>query len=821
VRLDQFAQDVHDGVRALRRTPGFTLCAIVTLALGVGANAAIFSALDAVLLRPLPFAEPAQLVRILSDAASDRPAGGPPRTGISVAELVDMQTTAQTLSHIGMFVATGGTMTARDRAHRVNGARLSANMFAMLGVPPRLGRVLEPRDAVPGNDNVLVLSHALWQRDFGADPNVVGQTVLLDTRTYSVVGVMPAVFRFPDAFADFWVPYVLPTGRGAVLQRTSPYARLRMGSNIDAAHAEVTGILSRLRQDSGAAGSQIRIVRLHDQIVEPVRAALWAIAVAVGLVLFVGCINLTNLWLARAAGRRRELAVRHALGAQRSRLIRQLLTESALLSLAGGTGAILLAYGGTALLKARGLGLPRRDLGTGIAVPRLDEITVDTHTFLFALALSVLAGLLVSVWPAIRQSRIDVFETLRQNNSSLPSGFDLFRRHRLQGGLIVLQIATSFILLVGAGLMIRTVINLLSVDPGYRAENVLTFRVSTAGGRATADRMLKLAEQLTSRIRQLPHVRAVTYAEHLPMVQLRSGVPLRSTPEPFDPLKPSGAAVQFADTHFVNRDFFSVMNMRIVEGTGFGSGGSEGKELLVNRALARTALFGGSAIGKQVYVLGPTPWHVVGIVDDVRQYGLDQEPAPQLFLEITTMPPGVAAVEYFALRADDTAATLVPSLREMVSELDPVATVESVAMLEDLVANSVVRPRLYAMLLGLFAAIALALAAVGIYGVVAYATAQRIREIGIRMALGANRRSVIGLFLRQSVVLIVIGIAGGMAGAAALTRGLERLLFNLMPLDPLTFVSAAALFALVAVAAALIPARRAANLDPLAALRCE
>ena len=830
--FDHLTQDARYALRSFARTPGFTLVAVLTLALGIGANTAIFSVINAVLLRPLPYPDADRLVRILDNSPQPQPIANvaPPGPRISVAELVAIRSEARTLSDAGMYLLTGGTLTARGESRRLNGIRMSGGMFAALAVPPLHGRTFDARDETPGADGVMILSHALWRRDFAGDPRVIGQSLTLDTRDYTVVGVMPAGFLFPDAFAEFWVPHVLPTGRAALVQRTSPTARLEDGVSAEAAAREVSAILQRSRQEGRADASsspQVQVVRMQDQLVAPVKPALLVLAGAVGFVLLIACVNVANLLLARTIARQREIAVRRAIGATSGRLARQMLTESVLLALAGGIAATLLAVGGIWLLRLLGSSLPRRDLGAGVGLPRLDEVAVDAPMFLFALAGSVITGLLFGIVPAVRQARAHPSDALRQATASARSGFNLWRSHRVQGLLVVAEIAMALMLFVGGGLLIRSFHNLSNVDPGYQSANVLTFRVAAPGGRAAAARLGTLAEDLVARLQSVPGVRAAGYSEHVPMVQSRTGMPLRTSPDmPIVP-PPGAPPRQGADTHFVSRDFLSVLGMRLAAGRLFGAqdGAGQPQVILINQALARTGLLGDDPIGRQIYAIGKAPWQVVGIVEDVRQYGLDQMPVPQVFFDMRQLPaiPGgvFAAVEYFVVRTDGDPMAIVPHVRDLVKQLDPAAAVESVATLDELVANSVARPRLYAVLLGLFAAVAVALAVVGIYGVMAYVVVQRTREIGIRMALGARRAEVMGLVLSQSVLLTGIGIVVGLAGAAALSRYLERLLFGLTPLDPMTFFMAAALFAAVATSAALVPARRATKVDPLLALRCE
>jgi putative ABC transport system permease protein len=731
-----------------------------------------------------------------------------------------------------MYLTTGSTIATGDRAMRLTGLRMSADMFGMLGTSPFLGRTFEAREAAAGSDGVVIFSYAVWQQLFAGEPDIIGRTVMLDARAYEVLGVMPPDFRFPDPYIQYWVPYVFPAGRGALLQRTSPIARLRRGVAPETAAAEVASILRRRRQDAGlqaSAAPQVQVIRIHEQLVAPVKPALLVLAGAVGCVLIIACVNVANLLLARTVARRREIAVRRALGASNGRLARQALTESVLLALIGGVAAVALAAAAVGSLRAIGLGLQRRDLGVGVGIPRLDEVGLDIPVLLFTLAASVLTGLLFGVAPAFRHSRGTPLHALRGVAASTVSGFDLLRRQPGQGLLVVVEIAMAVILLVGGGLLLRSFAKLSNVDLGYEPSNILTFRVSVPGGRAAAARSAALAEDLVERLVSVPGVRGAAYAEHLPLVQTRSGVPLRRTPDfPTGPPPPPGAAnaPQFADVHVVSRDFLGVLGMRLAAGRGFRAGDGAGQPpvMLVNETLARSGWFAGNPIGQRIYAIGRTPWEIVGIVEDVRQYGLDQQPAPQVFVDLRQLPGpagATGAVEYFAIRLVGERTDMVPTLRELVRQLDDVATVESVATMEQLVSNAVARPRLYTVLLGLFAAIAAALAVIGVSGVMAYAVAQRTREVGIRLALGAQRAAVLRLILGQSLLLTALGIVVGLAGAAGLSRYLERFLFGIAPLDVVTFAAVALTFTLAAALAAVVPARRAMRVDPAVALRSE
>jgi putative ABC transport system permease protein len=703
-------------------------------------------------------------------------------------------------------------LTSGDEAIPLSATRLSPSVFAMLGVRPRIGRTFEAREETPGADAVVVLSHRAWRRYFGGMPDVLDQSVTLDGRSYSVIGVMPESFQFPDPQTQIWIPYAL----GAARARLAPIARLAEGVSVEAASAQVSGILTSLQATGGAPRtakpSEFRIENVQEQLVAPVRPALVALAISVGAVLLIACVNVANLLLARTAARRREIAVRVALGAGRGRLARQLLTESMLLAIAGGAAGTLFALGGLQLLHALGASLPRGDLTPGVSIPRLEEITIDMSALAFTLVLTVTTGILFGLAPVRRQSSPRYADILREGGSSTTSGFNLLRHHRMQGLLVVAEVAMATVLLVGGGLLMHSFIKLSHVDPGYDPVNLLTFNVPSTGRGPTS-----FNEDLVAHLQSLPGVRAAGYAELMPMVRFRSGIPIR----PAQPFSPGNNPPGPIDSRIVSRDFLRAMGVRVIDGRGFTENDRDGQPrvMLINRTLARSGFLGPNPIGTHV-IAGRFLWEVVGIVEDVHQYGLDQDPDPQVFFDTRQLPMSNPS-PYFALRAESDPIGLVSTIRAVVRKFDPGATVDNVATMEHVVSNSISRPRLQAVLLGVFAGLAGALAIIGTYGVIAYSVAQRTREIGIRMALGATRANVMRLVLRQSVALIGLGLVLGLTSAAAVTRYLQGMLFGLTPLDPTTLIGVALMFGVVATLASGVPGRRATKVDPIVALRWE
>jgi putative ABC transport system permease protein len=835
--IEDVLADVKYAARTLRRAPGFTTVAVLTLALGIGANTAIFSVVNTVLLRPLPFEQSDRLVRVVMTVAAQTTGSTVRRDPVrfSQAELDQLRTNVRTLSTVGVVEPT--LMNLRGRDPRMQGAIVSVGFFDLLRARPLLGRVFTAADEAADAPLVILLSYDTWRRHFGEDPLIVGRAITFDPvlgprvpTEYTVIGVMAESFQFPNGETRVWTPTRL-TPAGSRVPRGSILARLADDVSFAAAESEILPLVRRIREgfrDNALANYEL--VGVQQELVRPVRPALIVLTVAVSFVLLLACVNVATLVLARTAARQRELVIRGALGAGRGRLIRYLLTESVTLGSCGGLVGVLLAFGGVRVLRSLAAALPRIDLGNQLSIPRIDEIGVDGTVLAYSFVISVATGILFGLVPALRYARGDDSIAMHEGERSTVSGYRLGRHVSVRGALVVAEIGLAMVLLAGGGLLIRSFVELSNVDAGYNPSNVVTFQVALPADVYPPARAKEFAEELAARLRSLPGVESAAYANQLPMVDLVNSYPLgpRPLPQPAPGRPPERRPEGVADIRLVSRDYLETMGIPLLSGRGFVESDGPGRPrvMLINEALARRDFPNRSPIGETVFVnYFPEPWQIVGVIADIRQFGLAIEPQPQFFVDMRQWTEVEALVfpagAYYAVRTSVAPESIVPTVRRIVQQLDAQATLFYVAPMEQVVASTISRPRLYAVLLGIFAAVGLGLAVLGIYGVMAYSVAQRTREIGIRVALGARRAQVITLVVRQSAVLTVVGIVLGLSGAAMLSRYLEGLLFGVTPLDPATFAGAAALFMVVALAAAVGPTRRATGVDPLVALRAE
>ncbi len=897
--METLWQDFKYSIRMLIKKPGFTAVAILTLALGIGANTAIFSVIDAVLLEPLPFHDPDRVVRIIMNRPPMPGEGGPSRIpSLTTDDFQDYRDQARMVSDVGLYSPQSLTLTDTDEPVRLDGARVSPGMFRLLGVSPILGRSFEASEETPGNDRVIILSALAWERYFGSDPNILNRTLTLDDDAYPVVGVMPASFEFPTTETAFWVPMsVRPAAQrqvGRIEIAGSTIARLAEGVSIEQATAEANTIFGRIhptnpgsngedvrmppggmtrggppggqggpetaeggprrggrigRPSAGGedidivdgppdggrgrmvtrggpgpggrggtgspmgrdplANSTIELVPLGEDLVAPVRDALLVLVVAVAFVLLIACANVANLLLTRASGRGMEIAIRAALGAGRGRLVRQVLTESIVLAVTGGALGCLLAYWGVNVLKTIQPG----------TIPRIDEIGIDATVLAFTLGVSVITGLIFGLAPALKLTNIANVEALKEGGTSGSSGFSLFRRNRTRSLLAMAEVALAVVLLIGGGLLIHSFTNLANVNPGYDPENVLTFQISLPQARypEPAGRQ-RFYEQMLERIETMGGVEAYGVVNNLPLSQNTIRMAFMITGEGDYSQRAA------ADVAIASPGYFEAMGISIVEGRGFTDQDRAGgpSVVLVNETFARQYFPNESAINRE-FQAGPSgPSRIVGVVADVRRQGLDSDPQPELYFGFFQAPRSFGGLPMnFTVRTAGEPTALVPAIRRAALDLDSSLTLDNVRTMEDRLYTSIAGPRFYAVLLAVFAGIALVLAAGGIYSVLSYSVSLRTREIGIRMALGAEKGSVLKMIVVQGMTLTVIGIVIGLGGALALTRYLESMLFGLTALDPTTFVATTAVLALTAFAACWVPGRRAMKVEPMIALRYE
>jgi predicted permease len=800
-------QDVRFGARTLAKNPGFTAVAVIALALGIGANSAIFSVVNTVLLRPLPYKEPGRLVMVWEKGNADEF----PINSTSAANFIDWRDQNQVFEGVSVMGRASFNLTGVGEPVRVDGRRVSANLFHILGVEPQLGRGFLPEEDAPGAGRVVILSHGLWQRRFGSDPGAVGTPLTMNGRSYTVVGVMSPQFEFPSRQDELWVPIAFGTQEAANRGNNSyeVLGRLKPGVSLEQAQSEMNVITARLkRQYPDVVKSDASVVvSLHEQRVGDIKTALLVLLGAVVFVLLVACANVANLLLARAAVRRKEIALRVALGAGRLRLVRQFLTESVLLASLGGVAGLLLSFWGVNLLKAF---IPEN-------LSEAKAISVDARVLVFTLLVSLLTGLIFGLAPATQASNLDLNEMLKEGGRDSSSGKG---GNRVRGLLVVMEVAVSLVLLVGAGLLINSFLRLRNLDPGFRTDNLLTMSVVLPQQKYPDHaRRAAFFSELTSRVESLPGVRSAAVTNWIPLIMQGDtfGVSVEGRPDPGPDKRPDVV------TRVVSPGYFNTMGIQVLRGRQFDERLDRADSMpaaVVSETTARRLWPGEEPLGKRLQPgdSDPKGWiEVVGVVKDVRQFDLTAEPRLQMYLPYVQFEWFVP--RQLVVKTEVEPTSLAAAVRKTVWELDKDQPVSDVRTMEDVLSDSIARQRFSTLLLGIFAALALALAAVGIYGVMSYTVAQRTREIGIRMALGAQAGSVLRLMLRQGLKLASAGVVLGLAGALLLTRLMSSMLFGVSATDPLTLVTISLVLVGVALLACYIPARRAAKVDPLSALR--
>ncbi len=805
--METWWQDTRFALRMLMKNPGFSTVAVVVLALGIGANAAIFTVVHSVLLKPLPYPEPERIVWIWdTQRALDR-------APMSAPEFLDYQSQNQTMEQVAGFRQMGFNLTGDGTPERVRAAVVTANFFAMLRVGAALGRTFQPEEGVAGAPRVALLSHGFWQRRFGGDAGAVGKTLRVGGDAVTVIGVLPENFSFLDA-SDLWlnakygVPEVFAASstdprQSRGMHYMNAVARLKQGVTLEQARADFNALVERLRPlhpDQADHGAEV--VSFHERLTGWHRPALLALLVAVGLVLLIACVNVANLLLSRAARRQRELAIRAALGANRGRLVRQMLTESVLLALLGGMAGILLGYWGARLLVRMS---PEE-------MPRLGEIGLDATVLEFSLAVSLLTGLLFGLAPALQAGRRALHESRKEGGRSAGAGR---AGNRVRSALVIAEVALSLVLLSGAGLLLRSFQRLLEVEPGFRADNLVVMHLNFAHPKYNQPEAAPLlVQQLLERLEAAPGIEAVALAQDLPLEGQDTTTSYDATAVPV--LQPGERAL--VGVHTVNPGYFRAMGIPLRRGREFAPQDARGaaQVVIVNQAVADRFWPGQDPIGRQL------EWNaqrqVVGVVGNVLHNGLNQPQSLDIYLPFAQAPWPYAAL---AIRTTMDTGAVASLVRTELAALDPELPVHGVNRFVDYASRLLAPRRLTLALSGLFAALAVTLAAVGLYGVISYTVSQRTHELGVRMALGARPRDVLRLVIGQGAKLALAGVAIGVAGALAVTRLMKGLLFGVTPTDPLTLLSVALGMTAVALAASWIPARRAARTDPVIALRYE
>jgi putative ABC transport system permease protein len=822
--MNTLTKDLRYAIRMLAKSPGFTLAAILSLAIGIGANTSIFSIINALLLRPLPYQDASRLVILWNRS----PGLNITEDWFSTAQYFDIKNGHHGFDQVAIAIGGNYNLTSRGEPERVGTIRVSSNLLPMLGQTPALGRVFGADEDSPGKPATALLSYGMWLRHFGADPKMIGQSVTLNGVPYEVVGIMPRAFSLPREVlptldgaeqADFLLP--LPMPLDAVQDRDHEdyniMGKLKPGVSVAQAQAEMDTITARLRHDYPQTyppngGLTFGIVPLLEQVVGDVRPTLFVLLGAVGCVLIIACANVANLLLARALARQKEIAIRTAMGASRSRIVRQVLTESVLLSLSGGVVGVLLAFWSLHWIHVLG---PK-------SVPRINDIDIDRVALGFTFVLSLLSGAVFGLVPALRVSHLDLHATLKDaNRGTAGAGAVWGRGNNLRRVLVISELALCVMLLIGAGLLIRSFVRLESVSPGFNPNNVLTLELTMSGPRYKDPQVVVATyRQLWNRLEGLPGVTASGAVTALPLSQMFAWGPI--TVEGRVP--PPGENFINADQRVVSGHYFEAMQLPLRSGRFFNEQDTftSPKVVVIDEYMAQQLWPNQDPIGRRIHFGGindPSPWEtVVGIVGRVKQYTLDTDSRIALYLPQTQYPARAMNV---ALRSGGDPAALASAVKQQIHELDSGLPLYNVRTMNQRLDESLAQRRFAMSLLALFAFVALALAVIGTYGVMAYLVNQGTREIGIRIALGATQCAIVRLIVLKGLVLALCGVAIGVAGAFAGSHLMRSLLFGVTPSDPFTFVVIALLLTLITLLASYIPAHRAAQIDPIEALRDE
>lgn len=812
--------DLRLALRQISRYPGFTAVSVITLALGIGANTAIFSVVEGVLLHPLSYEDPGRIVTLLHDGHNP----------VAPADFLDWQRQSKSFEQMAAAESWGGTLTGDGRPENVTGLRMGEGLLRILGIEPLLGRSFVPEDFSRGSQDVLILSYRLWQRRFGGDSRVVGRTVVLDNGVYSIIGIMPAGFQFPPFWAtgaEMWTPLSLSeraTDRAGSSLRV--FARLKDGVTLRQAQTEMNAICSRLAVafPETNTGRTVRVDPLREKVVGDVRPALLILLVAVVFVLLIACANVANLLLVRAAAREKEMAIRTALGAGRWRTLRQVLVESVLLAAMGGILGLLLGYLGVHCLKNLMQG---QATGVTLQIPRVQEIGVDTQTIVFTLAVALFTAFVFGLAPALQTTKPRLQIALNESGRGTSASHG---GRRLRAALVVLEIGLALMMLVGAGLLLRTFVNLMRTDPGFRTTNMLTMIVSLAG----QDEVVGPAREafygdLFRKIGSTPGVVSASAVNHLPFAGDEWGLGLSIEGRP---VSPPGEEIRAVYRVCFPR-YFSTMGIALLRGRDFSNEDrlDAPRVVIINQTLARRQFANEDPIGKRLTLDDPRAkpawWTIVGIIRDAKQGSLTTEVSPEIYLPWLQSEDYVRSTSrHFAymtlvIHSKTDPRQLVGLVQRLVWGLDRDAPISSVATLEEVTSDSVRRQRTSLIVIGIFAGLALILAALGIYSVMSYVVSQRTREIGIRMALGARRLDLLSLVIREGMSLALAGTVLGLVASFPLAGLMRAILYGVEPTDTSTLVVTSAVLLLVAVFACWVPAQRAASVDPIRALRME
>ncbi|CAN5450535.1 ABC transporter permease [soil metagenome] len=802
-------QDIRFAVRMLVKNWSVSAIIVVVLALGIGANTAIFSVVNAALLRPLPYADPDRLVRLTEDSPNV------PQMSISYPNLQDWREQNKVFSGLAGMQFRSLNLTGKDQPERLEGRAVSAELFDVLGVKPALGSSFAPEEDRPGANPVCIISNGLWQRRFGSDPSLLSKQITLSGASYTVIGVLPESYAFGTP-TDVFVPIGLRADE--MKERAShpgiyAVARLKPGVTVETARAELIAIAQRIGAQYGMTGNSATLTPLSEAFVGDIRTTLLILLGAVGFVLAIACANVANLLLARAATRQKEMGIRTALGAGRLRIVRQLLTESLLLSILGGIIGVLLALWGIDMLRS----------ASADSLPSTAVIKLDSSVLLFTLLVSVLTGIIFGLAPALAAAKTDLHDTLKEGGRSSTAGG---RRSWLRSTLVVTEVALSLVLLIGAGLLIKSFVRILDTDPGFKAQNLLTMQLALNAKEHEGGKVLNFFNDLNGRIAGLPGVESAAFSNGIPLgptADTSFAIVGRSKPEPDK--QPQTML------YITSPDYLQAMGIRLVKGRFFTAQDTQGspRVAVIDETFARQQFPDQEALGQRIAGDGKDnpDAEIVGVVAHVKHFGLDatERVQPQLYLPFNQAPdallPALAPRMNLIIRTTADPLNLTAAVRRQVQALDPNQPVYNVSTMERRLDQSLVTQRLSMTLLAFLASLALILAVVGIYGVMSYTVTQRSHEIGIRMAIGAQQRDVFKMVMGRGMMLALVGVGFGLVGAFVLTRLMTTMLYGVEPTDPVTFVSIGVLLTGVALVACYVPGRRATKVDPLVALRYE